>query len=100
MEPVIRLDEHKLKTRKYETEVKELIGQLSDFSEYLRDKCWTLAASGKWREWDKSIPIGATITVDEEMLLGAGDKKINALLYLANQVESVLDLVRKARTCP
>ncbi|HSV97544.1 MAG TPA: hypothetical protein VLM75_11510 [Spirochaetota bacterium] len=68
-----------------------ILGELASMSSDLQAACFMLAVRGPWRDWDKTVPAGTTINIDDEMLKDSGDKTISALMGLKERIDELLE---------
>ena len=64
----------------------ELADDLDEIGEALYTVAINLAMLGKWKKWDKTIPVGTIKTFTDEMLLETGDKLVTRVVQLARNV--------------
>lgn len=83
-----------LKTQgKYDAVLKEIVEQLNRTQEILFNSAVYLALTGVWQEWEKTIPVGTTVTFYEEMLLETGDSTIDKIMELRKKVTDVINSI-------
>ena len=88
---IIRLKDN----AQYKKALSKLIKQLNSLSDKIRDNLFNLACQGKWKEWDKTQPLGTEFYVDEEMLRNTGDKNIDLLWEVLDKIEDVKEKIKK-----
>ncbi|MBI2091544.1 MAG: hypothetical protein HYT75_00920 [Deltaproteobacteria bacterium] len=69
-------------------------GDLKQMSDKLFDMALHLALTGKWNNWEESMPIGTTTTFNEEMLFKTGDEFISNLTRLRMDLLSEVDRIK------
>ena len=74
---------------RYKKKLSQLIDLASNTADEIENELFTVACLGKWKEWDKSQPVGARIYVDEEMLRSTGDKNIDLLWEILDKIREV-----------
>ena len=56
------------------------------------------ALAGKWKAWQKSMPIGTTFKFNDEMLLRSADKRVVHLTKLSNSLRNIAKGVKNSLT--
>ncbi len=81
---------------RYKETLTKTIAYLKELEEELWSKALGLAMTGKWKEWNKSMPEGSVMQFDWGMLSNTGDKCVDEMLAFISQVEDVrLDLMQR-----
>ena len=97
MSKIVKLSAHYKSTAEYRMAIAETIGKMHLLEEEIHGMIVNLAVNGKWKEWSDSIPVGSEFTFTEAMLKDTGDKNVDALAALLDEVRRVRKLVNYRR---
>lgn len=90
---VIDLRKYAKGTGDYRERLKEFADELSEMSNMCFDNAINLAALGKWKDWDKTIHIGATFRFSEDQLLDTGDEIVTRAVQLRIDAEDLIERI-------
>ena len=91
---IIDFNKFKVGKKSYKEHIKETIELLERTGEQLGEICINLAVCGKWKEWNNSIPEGATFNFTEKMLFETGDENVNILMNLKHNIANALESIQ------
>lgn len=70
----------------YRQRMADTVDKLSVMEQELHKLIVGLAVSGKWKEWSDKQPVGTQFNFTEEMLKDTGDKNVDELAGLIDEV--------------
>lgn len=76
-------------TKEYRSMLKEVSEKLKNIEDDLQTLIVNLATAGKWKKWSDSIPQGEIFDFTEKMLRDTGDKNVDTLAGLLDEVIEV-----------
>jgi hypothetical protein len=78
--------------------VQSAVEQLDELQETLISAAMHVACAGVWREWDDSMPEGATVRVGPASFVGCGDPTAELLGLLAGRIQNDITAIEAAET--
>lgn len=78
---------------KYHEELDDVLKYLDQIKRELTTRAIHLALADKWKEWDNNQKTGAVVQFTNSALLDIGDKNIDALIELTENIETAFESI-------
>lgn len=85
----------KLYNKEYQNQLNKVIKKLNDIEDELKSLAVNTAITGKWKDWSDNIEIGETFVFTEEMLKNTGDKNVDQIVSLIDNLMKVKESIIK-----
>jgi predicted nuclease with TOPRIM domain len=79
----------------YIEELHDMLKTLGEFYDKIEGHMINLAIRDKWKEWNDTMKEGDTFNFSDEMLANTGDKNIDDLYVLYENVYNIIELISK-----
>ena len=92
---IVELNKYAKDTGNYRDRLKKLADELNEMSESCFTASINLAVLGKWKEWDRSMPVGSNFTFSEDQLLDTGDEFVTSVTQLRIDMLDLIERINK-----